>query len=84
MGKRTRTNMGGLVVHVTPNGKRYTSPKERCEQKLRHLEELLKQDFKVAKVKKVADGCQEVKCFGVTLEIPLEIVVKAKLNIREG
>lgn len=49
--KRKRTNMNGLVSHTCPNGSSYQSRKEQCKEKLKKLQKLLDEGYRVAGVK---------------------------------
>ena len=49
--KRKRTNMNGLVSHTCPTGTSYQSGKERCKEKLKKLQKLIDEGYRVAGVK---------------------------------
>lgn len=49
--KRKRTNMNGLVSHTCPNGSSYQGRKEQCKEKLKKLQKLLDEGYRVAGVK---------------------------------
>lgn len=51
MGKRNRTNMSGLVSHTCPNGSSYQGRKEQCKEKIKKLQKLINEGYKVAGVK---------------------------------
>ena len=76
---RARVKMSGLVVHTTPDGKSYSSGRNRCERKLKRLEKLLEEGYKIANVKKTeTSNSSEFKLFGTfTIEVPVEILIKA-------
>ena len=78
MGKRPRTNMSGLVSHTLPDGKSYSSPRNKAEQSLNKLKKMTESgDWKVIKAVKKSDG-EPFKMFGtITIEIPVEILIKA-------
>ena len=49
---RKRTNMSGLVVSATSDGKARTSNEERCRHSINKLERLVKEGYKLTSVKK--------------------------------
>ena len=68
--------MSGLVSHTTPDGKSYTSSKNKCEMGIKKLEKLLNSGFEVTDIKKKDEG--NFKLFGtINIEIPVEILIKA-------
>lgn len=76
---RQRTNMNGLAYHAKPSGKGCQSAHDKCEQKLKRLQKLLEEGYQIthAEVKKPT-GAAEFKLFGTfTMEIPVEILIKA-------
>lgn len=78
MGKRMKTNMSGLVSHTTPNGRSYSSPRNKAEQSLNKLKKMTESGgWNVIKAVKKSDG-EPFKMFGtITIEIPIEILIKA-------
>lgn len=74
---RTRVKMNGLVSHTTPNGKSYSSGRNKCEQNIKKLEKLIDEGWEITGAKKKSSE-NEFKLFGtITLEIPVEILIKA-------
>ena len=72
---RKRTKMNGLVSHTTPSGASYQSGKNRCEQQIKRLQKLIDDGYKIVGTKKKDEP---FKLFGTfTLEIPVEILIKA-------
>ena len=79
---RQRTNMSGLAYHAKPSGKGCQSAHDKCEQKLRKLQRLIDEGYKIthAEVKKQSNT-ETFKLFGTfTMEIPVEILIKAGLR----
>lgn len=75
---RNRTKMNDLIVSVKPSGESYQSAKNRCEQKLRKLERLLEEGYKITHTEVKKPKSNEFKLFGTfTIEVPMEILIKA-------
>ena len=72
--------MNGLVSHTTPNGKSYSSGRNKCEQNIKKLEKLIDEGWEITGAKKKSsEGA--FKLFGeFTVEIPVEILVKARFK----
>lgn len=77
---RQRTKMNGLVSHTTPSGASYQSGKNKCEQNIKKLEKLIDEGWEITGAKKKSsEGV--FKLFGeFTIEIPVEILVKARFK----
>ena len=77
---RQRTKMNGLVSHTTPSGASYQSGKNKCEQNIKKLERLIDEGWEITGAKKKSsEGV--FKLFGeFTIEIPVEILVKARFK----
>lgn len=74
---RQRVRMNGLVLHTTPNGKSYSSGRNKCEQNIKKLEKLIGEGWEIAGASKKSSET-EFKLFGtITMEIPVEILIKA-------
>lgn len=72
---RQRVKMNGLVCHTTPNGKNYSSSKNKCEQNVKRLQKLIDEGYELTGVRKKE---KEFKLFGtITIDIPVEILIKA-------
>ena len=77
---RKRTNMSGLVVSATPEGKARTSGQNKCEMGIKKLQKLIDEGFELTGAKKNAPEKKEFKLFGTLeckFEIPVEILIKA-------
>ena len=69
--------MNGLVSHTTPNGKSYSSGRNKCEQNIKKLQKLIDEGWEITGANKKSSEA-EFKLFGtITLEIPVEILIKA-------
>ena len=67
--------MNGLVSHTTPNGKSYSSGRNKCEQNIKKLEKLIGEGWEISGTKKKSSET-EFKLFGtITMEIPVEILI---------
>ena len=74
---RTRVKMNGLVSHTTPNGKSYSSGRNKCEQNIKKLQKLIDEGWEITGANKKSSEAK-FKLFGtITLEIPVEILIKA-------
>jgi hypothetical protein len=76
---RTRVKMNGLVSHTTPNGKSYSSGRNKCEQNIKKLEKLIDEGWEITGAKKKSSE-GTFKLFGTLeckFEIPVEILIKA-------
>lgn len=76
---RQRTKMNDLIIHVKSSGDSYQSGRSKCEQQLKKLQKLINKGYQItnAEVEKPAD-ITEFKLFGTfTMEIPVEILIKA-------
>ena len=74
---RTRVKMNGLVSHTTPNGKSYSSGRNKCEQNIKKLEKLIDEGWEITGAKKKSSE-GTFKLFGtITLEVPVEVLIKA-------
>ncbi len=77
---RLKVKMSGLVSHTTPNGKSYSSGRNKCEQGVKKLIGLIDEGYKLtgAKKKEPEEG---FKLFGeFTIEVPDEILIRAKFK----
>jgi hypothetical protein len=72
--------MNGLVSHTTPSGASYQSGKNKCEQNIKKLEKLIDEGWEITGAKKKSsEGV--FKLFGeFTIEIPVEILIKARFK----
>ena len=72
--------MSGLVSHTTPDGKSRTSNENRCRQGVKRLEKLIDEGWEITGAKKKSsEGV--FKLFGeFTIEIPAEILIKARFK----
>ena len=76
---RLRVKMTGLVSHTTPNGKSYSSGRNKCEQGVKKLEKLIDESWKITGVEKKEP--KGFKLFGeFSIEIPDEILIRAKFK----
>jgi hypothetical protein len=77
---RTRVKMNGLVLHTTPNGKSYSSGRNKCAQNIKKLEKLIDEGWEITGAKKKSsEDC--FKLFGeFTIEIPVEVLIKARFK----
>ena len=76
---RLRVKMTGLVSHTTPNGKSYSSGRNKCEQGVKKLIRLIDEGYKLTGVRKEPE--EGFKLFGeFTIEIPDEILNRAKFK----
>jgi hypothetical protein len=77
---RQRTKMNGLVSHTTPSGASYQSGKNKCEQNIKKLQRLIDEGWEITGAKKKSsEGV--FKLFGeFTIEIPVEILIKARFK----
>ena len=74
---RTKVKMSGLVMHVTPDGRNYSSGRNKCERNIKRLERLIDEGWEIAGSKKE----KEFELFGTfTIEVPIEILIKAGLR----
>jgi len=74
---RQRVKMNGLVSHTTPNGKSYSSGRNKCEQNIKKLEKLIGEGWEITGANKKSSET-EFKLFGtITMEIPVEVLIKA-------
>ena len=72
--------MNGLVSHTTPSGASYQSGKNKCEQNIKKLEKLIDEGWEITGAKKKSSE-SVFKLFGeFTIEIPVEILVKARFK----
>ena len=72
---RLKVKMSGLVSHTTPNGKSYSSGRNKCEQGVKKLQKLIDEGYELTGVRKKE---KEFKLFGtITIDIPIEILIKA-------
>ena len=72
---RTRTKMNGLVSHTTPSGASYQSGKNKCEQKLKRLQKLIDEGYRLANVEKKEPEEPEFKIvmvFGKPMKLTIQ------------
>ena len=70
---RQRTKMNGLVSHTTPNGKSYTSGRNKCEMGIKKIEKLLGNGFEITDAKKVEEPeFKIVMVFGKPVKLTIE------------
>jgi hypothetical protein len=71
--------MSGLAYNAKPSGRGCQSAHDKCEQKLKKLQRLIDEGYKIThtEVRKPANTA-EFKLFGtLTVEVPIEILIKA-------
>jgi len=65
--------MNGLVSHTTPNGKSYTSSRNKCEMGIKKIEKLLSKGFEIANAKKVEKPeFKVIMVFGKPVKLTIE------------
>ena len=71
---RQRTKINGLVSHTTPNGKSYTSGRNKCEQSIKRLERLIDAGYELTGVAKKPDeeNFKIVMVFGKPMKLTIE------------
>jgi len=70
---RQRTKMNGLVSHTTPNGKSYTSGRNKCEMNIKKLEKLLGDGYEPTGAKKTKEeNFKIVMVFGKPMKLTIE------------
>lgn len=72
---RQRTKMNGLVSHTTPNGKSYTSGRNKCEMNIKKLEKLLGDGYELTGISKKSDEEENFKIvmvFGKPMKLTIE------------
>jgi hypothetical protein len=70
---RTRTKINGLVSHTTPNGKSYTSGRNKCEIGIKKLEKLLGDGYELTNAEKVEDAnFKIVMVFGKPMKLTIQ------------
>ena len=72
---RKRTNMNGLVSHTTPNGKSYSSGRNKCEQNIKKLQKLIDAGYEISGIKKVQPEESEFKIvmvFGKPMKLTIQ------------
>lgn len=71
---RQRTRMNGLVSHTTPNGKSYTSGRNKCEMNIKKLEKLLGDGYELTGISKKPEeeNFKIVMVFGKPMKLTIE------------
>ena len=73
---RQRTKMNGLVSHTTPNGKSYTSSRNKCEQGIKRLQKLIDAGYELTGIKKAKEPEEPefkiVMVFGKPMKLTIE------------
>lgn len=73
---RKRTNMSGLVVSTTSDGKVRTSNEERCRRGINKLDKLVKEGYKLVGAKKKEDKKVLTIMFGKEYKVTIEYFKK--------
>ena len=67
--------MSGLVSHTTPNGKSYTSGRNKCEQSIKKLQKLINAGYELTGVSKKPaeeENFKIVMVFGKPMKLTIE------------
>ena len=72
---RQRTKMNGLVSHTTPNGKSYSSGRNKCEMGIKKLQKLIDAGYELTGVSKKPaeeENFKVVMVFGKPMKLTIE------------
>lgn len=66
--------MSGLVSHTTPNGKSYSSGKNKCEMGIKRLQKLIDTGYELTGIKKSAEEekFKIVMVFGKPMKLTIQ------------
>ena len=72
---RQRTKMDGLAYHAKSSGKGCQSAHDKCEQKLKRLEKLIQEGYKLTEVKKKPENPKAVITivFGKETKVDIQV-----------